>query len=290
MKNITCGFSLFVLVSALSTGCMTPILASANPPYNQRLLQVRYMPEEPIVKALLAKDQEGLMVEVKGAHNIYDPYTGRKLEAAFMGSSYYMSPTEDGIKWGQEFPGVFQIVILPDEPSAGVFVNGISYPGAVVFYQVDNRLAAVNWVSIDDFTASLVASNFSPKETNQKEVLAAYAIAIRTKAYDQTLSSDNQYWDVNAETCGYRGNAVVRTDAPFKESMNATKKIIMTGEQQSNVSGKFDRKVIEDIRQKMPLAGVQALAKDGKDAKIILHRYFPDQNLAVAEPPQSTGR
>ena len=226
------------------------------------------------------------MVEVRGPHNIYDPYTGRKLEAAFIGSSYYMYPTADGIKWGQEFPGVFQIVILPDEPSAGVFVNGIAYPGAVAFYQVDSRLAAVNWASLDDFTSSLVSSNFLPKESDQKETLAAYAIALRTKVYQQILSSDNPFWDVNADVCGYRGYAVVRFDIPFKEAMKATKKIIMTGNQQSNLPVRFDKKVIEDIRQKMPLSEVQALAKDGKDAKIILHRFYPEQNLTVAETPQ----
>lgn len=283
MKNITCRMSLFVLLSALSAGCVSPAFADQAPVYNQRLLQVRYMPEEPIVKALLVKEQEGLMVEIRGPHNIYDPYSGRKLESAFMGSSYFMYPTADGIKWGQEFPGVFQIVIIPDEPSEGVFVNGISYPGAMAFYEVDNRLAAVNWVSIDDFTGSLVSSNFLPKETDQKEALAAYAIAIRSRVYQQVLAHENPFWDVTAEACGYRGNAVVRLDIPFKDAMKATKKIVMTGDQQSNLPSHFERKAIEEIRQQMPVANVQEMAKGGKDAKIILHRFYPNQNLTVAE-------
>jgi peptidoglycan hydrolase-like amidase len=246
------------------------------------------MPEEPIIKALITKDQEGLMVDVRGPHNVYDPYTGRKLDAAFIGSSYYMSPTEDGIKWGQEFPGVFQIVIIPDEPSSGVFVNGIGYPGAVVFYEVNSRLAAVNWASLDDFTSSLVSSNFLPKETDQKEAIAAYAIAVRTKAYQQLLSNENQYWDVTADVCEYHGNAVVRFDKAFKEAMDVTKKIIMTSGQVPSTSSRFDKTVIEEIRHKMPLSEVQAMAKSGKDAKIILHRFYPEQNLTVAESPMVT--
>ncbi len=286
MKNITCGFSLFALFSAVVASCASPVFAAAAPVYDQRLLQVRYMPEEPLVKALLTKDQDVLMVEVKGSHNIYDPYTGRKLEAAFIGSSYQMAPTPDGIRWGQEFPGVFQIVIVPDEPSLGVFVNGVAYPGVVTFYEVDNRLVAVNWVSLDDFTASLLGANIMPKEVDQKEALAAYAIALRTKVYQQLLTSDNKFWDVNADACGYRGDAVVRLDAPFKEAMKATKKIIMTGDQQSNLTSHFDKKVIDDIRQKLTISTVQDMAKSGKDAKIILHRFYPDQNLTVAEPVQ----
>ncbi len=284
MKSITCEMSLFVLVSALSMSCASPVCASQAPVYNQRLAHVRYMPEEPMVKVLLAKDQEGLMVEVKGPHNIYDPYSGRKLDAAFMGSSYYMYPTPDGVKWGQEFPGVFQIVIVPDEPSDGVFVNGIAYPGAVAFYEIDNRLAAVNWVSIDDFTGSILSTNFLPREADQKEALAAYSIAIRSKVYQQVLAPDNLFWDLSAEPCGYRGNAVVRLDTPFKDAMKATKKIVMTGMQQSTLPANFDKKAIDEIRQQMPLATVQDMAKAGKDARIILHKFYPDQNLIVAEP------
>jgi stage II sporulation protein D len=283
MKNITCRLRLFSLLSALSIGFLASVSALANPSYNHRLNQVRYMPEEPIMKVLLTKDQESIMVEVRGPHNVYDPYTGKKLEAAFMGSSYYMNPTTDGIKWGQEFPGVYQIVIIPDEPSDGIFVNGISYPGAVAFYEVDNRLAAVNWASLDDFTSALVSSNFLPKETDQKEAIAAYAIALRTQAYQQILSSEHQFWDVSAENCGYRGNVAVRLDIPFREAIKATKKIVMAGNEQSNIPMDFTKKAVDDLRQKMPISEVQAMARTGKDAKIILHRFYPDQNLTVAD-------
>ena len=122
MRKLTLGLGLCVL-SALSVIAVAPLLAE-YPVFNEKLARVRYMPEEPFVKVLLAKEQEGLMVDVKGPHNIYDPFTGKKLDAAFMGSSYYMTPTTDGIKWGQEFPGIYQIVIVPDDQNAGVVVNG----------------------------------------------------------------------------------------------------------------------------------------------------------------------
>ena len=194
-----------------------------------------------------------------------------------------MIPTQDGIKWGQEFLGIFQITIIPDEPSSGVCVNGIAYPGVTTFYEVDNRLTAVNWASLDDFTASIVSNNFLPRETDQKEALAAYAIAIRTKAYQQLLSSNSIYWDVTADGCGYRGNAIVRFDTPFHDAMKVTKRIVMTGSEQSNLGTTFDKKAIDDVREKMPVSEVHSMAKNGKDAKIILHRFFPDQNLMMVE-------
>lgn len=283
MKRISSSVGLFVLVSACVSGSAMAAQTTQAPIYSPQLHKIRFMPEDPMIKVLLNKNQEGFMVEVKGPHNIYDPYTGRRLEAAFTGSSYYMSPTSDGIKWGQEFPGVYQILIVPDEPSSGVFVNGIAYPGTMAFYEVDMRLAAVSWTAIDDFVSSIFSTNFLPSSTDQKEALAAYAIALRTRAYQQINSGESPFWDVSAEACGYHGNAIVRMDALYKEAMKSTKKIIMTGaEHAAAVGHKFDRKTIDEIRQQMPMADIEKMAKDGRDARVILHKYYPDQNLVVA--------
>jgi stage II sporulation protein D len=289
MKHISYSFSLLVLCSALSASGLAAASTGAAPACNPQLGRVRYMPEEPTIKVLLTKNQEGLMVEVKGPHNVYDPYVGKKLDATFSGSSYYMSPTSDGIRWGQDFPGTYQILIVPDEPSAGVVVNGIAYPGVVAFYEVDSRLAAVNWASLEDFVSSIFSGNFLPKETDQKEALAAYAIALRTKAFQHIQAGESPFWDVAAEASGYKGNAVVRFDAPFREAMKSTRKLIMTGKEQSAVAQRFDKKSIEDIRQQMPIADTQAMAKEGRDARIILHRYYPDQNLTLVDQRPATG-
>ena len=228
------------------------------------------------------------MIEVKGPHNVYDPYSGKKLDAAFTGSSYYMSPTADGIRWGQDFPGTYQVLIVPDEPSSGVFVNGIAYPGVVAFYEVDSRLAAVNWTSLEDFVFSVFSGNFLPKEADQREALAAYAIALRTKAFQHIQAGESSFWDVTAEACGYKGNAVVRFDAPFREAMKSTRKLVMVGKEQTTVPQRFDKKSIEDIRQQMPVGDVQAMAREGRDARIILHRFYPDQNLSLVDQPSGT--
>ena len=228
------------------------------------------------------------MVEVKGSHNIYDPYTGKKLDAAFSGSSYYMSCMSDGIRWGQDFPGIYQVLLVPDEPSAGVFVNGIAYPGVVAFYEVDSRLAAVNWTSLEDFVSSVFSCNFLPKETDQKEALAAYAIALRTKAFQHVQSSETAFWDVTADGCGYKGNAVVRFDAPFREAMKSTRRLVMVGKENLAVQQRFDKKSVEELRQQMPIADAQAMAREGRDARLILHRFYPDQNLTLVDQMDAT--
>jgi stage II sporulation protein D len=281
MKKCTFGF--VALCSALCLSGMVPVLASACPVYHKSLARVRYMPQEPLVKVLLAKEQAKLTVEVKGPHTIYDPFTGKKLDSSFLGSSYTMIPTLDGVKWGQEFPGVYQILIIAEEPLKGVTVNGVSYGGVVAFYQVKDQLAAVNWVTLDDFTTSLMSSNFLPRESDQKEALAAYAIAVRSKVCQQMHSSENTFYDLIAECCGYKGISVARTDDAFVEAMKATKQVTLSGQSVQAVPGlSFDQKSIEEVRRKIPLGDANDLAKDGKDARYILHKFYPDEMLCIA--------
>ncbi len=282
MKKCTFGF--VALCSVLCMSGMVPALASSYPVYHKSLARVRYMPQEPLVKVLLAKEQPKLTVEVKGSHTIYDPYSGKKLDSSLLGSSYSMITTLDGVKWGQEFPGVYQILIVADEPSSGITVNGVSYGGVVAFYQVKDLLAAVNWLTLDDFTTSMMSSNFLPRETDQKEALAAYAIALRSKVCQQTHSSENTYYDLIAERCGYKGISVARTDASFVEAMKATKQLTLSGQSGLAVPGlSFDQRAIEEIRNKIPLSDANNLAKDGKDARYILHKFYPDEMLCIAD-------
>ena len=272
-----------ICVCAVSACIGAPLIAQ-YPVFNERLARVRYMPEDPFIKVLILKDQDGLMVEVKGPHNIYDPFSGKKLDAAFMGSSYPMNPTGDGLKWGQEFPGIFQVLIVPDDQNSGVVINGNMYQGVVAFYQVNNRLAAVNWLSLDDFTSALLSTNFLPRDLDQKEAIAAYAIALRTKAFQQLKAHEGTYWDVQADDCGYRGRSAIRTDIPFNDAIKGTKRLVMTGFQQSPVAvGRLDKRCIDNLCRQMPIADVQAMAKEGKDARVIIGKFFPDQVLNLLE-------
>jgi stage II sporulation protein D len=235
------------------------------------------MPEEPICKVLLTMEQKSIPVEVRGPHNIYDPYTGKKLEASFTPSSYPMITTTEGIKWGQDFPGVYQIVIVPDEADVGVTVNGTTYFGVVAFYQIENRLSAVNWLSLDEMTSALLCANFLPRDAYQKEAIATYAIALRSLIYNQMETTTNPYWDVKAEDCAYQGRTVARVDAAFVDAMKATRKIVMT----DGIQVPLTRKAIDVLREKLPPASVETMAKEGKDARMILHKFFPDSMLTI---------
>jgi hypothetical protein len=262
--------------------CHGAVLSAASDTvYHERMNRVLHMPELPVVKVNIGKDLPSLFVEVKGSHNIYDPYAGKKLEAAFTGSSYQMVPTKEGITWGQHFPGVYQIAIISDKVTAPLIVNGIPYDGVVAFYQTGDKLTAVNWINLDEFTASILNSIFLPKDADNKEVIAAYAIAIRSKVYQQMLRNEKNLWDLQGGACGYNGRSTIRNDLPFVEAMKATKRLVMTSCQQRQET--FDTQAIEKIRQQMPLSEVQKMAQQGKDASEILHHFYPEYVLNVIE-------
>lgn len=266
----------------LSTTCFLGATPSAA--YHPAIAKVRYMPQEPLVKVLLTKEQSTIAVSVKGAHTVYDPYTGKRLDSSFLGSTYPVVPMVEGLKWGQEFPGVYQILIVADEPSSGIFINGVPYGGVVALYQVKDHLAAVNWLTVDDFTSALLSSNIMPIETDQKEALAAYAIALRSKVYQQVQSTDNEFYDIVADACQYKGLSFVRTDAPFVDAMRSTKRVTLSLQGARTTTGSsFTQKAIDDVRKQIPIDEAHRLAKEGKDSKKILQKFYPGEMFCMAE-------
>ena len=229
-----------------------------------------------MIRVLLCTQKPALQVEVKGAHNAYDPYTGKKLESAFLGSSYEMKPTTDGITWGGDFPGVYQLVIVPDSKESTVFVDGIQYSGAVAFYQIGNGLAAVNWLPIEEFTSCILSTNFAPQAKEHREALAALLIALRTLAYEQIMTPSNQFWDVRADMCGYKGLALVRLDVPYQEALHISKNIILAP---VNESQPLSYQSFERVKEKIPYAQAVELAEAGKDATAILEKFMPNREL-----------
>ena len=69
--------------------------------------------------------------------------------------------------------------------------------------------------------------------------------------------------------------------------MKLTRKLVMVGKEKS-APQRFDKKSIEDIRQQMPIADAQSLAREGRDARVILLRFYPEQNLTLVDQAVAT--
>ena len=238
------------------------------------------LPKTPAIKVQVLEKVQGALIEVKGPYNVYDPKSGRKLDMAFQPSSYYMYPTSDGIKWGQEFPGVYQLLIVPDAPDVTTVVGGREYQGVIAAYQFDGFLGIVNEVSIDDFTASILSAKLR-QETLSEEMLAAIAIACRTDAAFHAVYGTKEYWDVQAGQFNYEGYGVVRQDIPFTRAMKSTKGMVLVKET-SRGKGVFQVDWLEKNNQ-LPFDAIWEVYEEGDDAKALLAKLFPETQIVLID-------
>ena len=265
----------FILALALTSTCLADIM----PDGQKRLEELRERFNSPTIRVQLMSDSEGAQVEVKGPYNIYDPRTGKKLDSAYMGSSYYMYPTIDGIKWGQEFPGIYQVLIVPDRLDATLLMGGTEYRGMGYMYQIKGVLGGVNEVSLEQFVASMLSTHI-PADVTEKEAIAALGIALRTEALYWLAIANNQYWDIKAGTVGYRGAAFERHDPAFDEALKQTRDMVMK---------KMGSNDLVSVRwfsageTMAPVHEMQQLAKEGKDARAILEKLFGEMKIVKAQ-------
>ena len=259
----------FFIQAVLLTFFFTKTLAFAE--------QEPLVPNIPSIKVQVLEKVQGALVEVKGAYNVYDPKTGSKLDTVFYPSSYYMYPTNDGIKWGQEFPGVYQLLIIPDTPDVTTVVGGKEYQGIIAAYQFDGFLGFVNEVSIDDFTASILSMQLR-QESLSEEMLSAIAIACRTDAAFHAMHGKTDYWDVQAGQFNYEGYAIVRQDTPFIKAMKSTKGMVLVKEDQGVFPVHWTEK-----DTKLPFDTIWEAYEEGMDAKELLGKLFPDAKIVLID-------
>ncbi len=181
--------------------------------------------EAPVMKVLIAKDVTGAMVEVLGPYKVYDPADNSFMDIGMNSKAYFVLPTEEGIRWGEDFPGTFQFKIVPTTEKTTTLVNGVQYRGALVVYQVGTRVNIVNEVDIDDFIKSILAPQFD-KPLNS-EVMNSIAIAARTDAWYQACCKPDAYYQVESDAIGYNGYSVTRRPNGVDHAVDVTHHLIL---------------------------------------------------------------
>ncbi len=267
------------LVYSLFLGLNCLVMADQSSDGLKRIEELRERFHSPTIRIQLMSDAEGSQVEVKGPYNLFDPRTGKKLDSAYAGSSYYMYPTIDGIKWGQEFPGVYQVLIVPDKLTTTLLVNGTEYRGMAYLYQIKGTLGGVNEVSLEEFVSSILSTHI-PSDVTEQEAIAALAIALRTEALYWLAIANNQYWDVKSATVGYRGAAFERHDTPFEEALKTTKDLVM---KKAGSNDLVSVRWFSAGETMAPIHEMQQLAKEGKDARAILEKLFGDIKIVKTQ-------
>lgn len=229
----------------------------------------------PTIPVLIVHDSPGMTIEVKGKYKLYDPHTQDFISTRFIGKRKFMSPMQDGLNWGEEFPGVFQLAIVPDNATITTIVDGIEYRGAIVIYDIGGTLSVVNYVEVEDYLNSILAKQYT--QPLPEEELAAIAIAARTQAYYQAMNPSNTYWAVDGRKIGYEGYAVTHSPIGIDKAIDSTRYMALF-EQNNPFPADWSKASI-------PLTEAENLAKKGDHAAQILMKAFPDASLKLGYIP-----
>ncbi|MGB7977864.1 MAG: SpoIID/LytB domain-containing protein [Chlamydiales bacterium] len=178
------------------------------------------------IQILLEKDADGVLLEVKGPYYIFNQYDGTRVASGLLGKRFMIHELENGLKWGEEFPGIHQIYIKPRSSETSIFINGIQYAGSIAIYGVAGRIHVVNDIDIESYVKAKLTSQFlSPLEP---EVMSALAILARTDAYYQAMRAHpSSFWHVSAGEVGYQGSALVVASSLVDRAVESTRHLIL---------------------------------------------------------------
>ncbi len=180
------------------------------------------------VKVLLSKDIDGALIEAKGSYSVKDPLDGKKISSGVKGKRFYLYPHKEGIKWGEDFIGTYQIKLLPNSKKTSFLVNGRQYQGSLEIYCIDDKITIINEVDIENYLQSALAPRFASHI--HSTVMDALAIVERTNTYYQVIHNKDAFWHVNAQEVDYRGYGVTQFNHNVDRAVNSTKFLVMTYE------------------------------------------------------------
>lgn len=190
------------------------------------------------IKVLLCKEVEAANLEVRNGYRIYDPRTEAKVDKGYVNKQFVVKPTLDGIAWGGQYPGIFQIAVVPATSDSTILLNGIQYSGDLYIYQIGNTLSIVNVLPIEDFVKAML--NPVINSELHPEVLAALAIVARTQAYYHSTRSESALWQLDAQKIGYQGACVCSRGNGVDQAVALTHHLVMKSSQHGTPAGFFD--------------------------------------------------
>ena len=237
-----------------------------------RSTQAKALPEGPRIKVLLEKDAQGVFLEAKGQFRVVRKDTNAVLSSGSVGKRFVAHAIQDGLRWGEEYPDVYQISVIPLNRDTTISVNGIQYHGIVSVYRVrDNRIAVVNEIAIEEYLKCTLAIQY--KDPLPQEAMAALAIAARTEAFSRVVQGQQltRPWDVTAQEESYFGFGVTQQKSGIEEAVDLTRFMVLESLQGNGPA------------QNVTLAASKAdeLASKGWDAQKILKTAFPQTKMGI---------
>jgi stage II sporulation protein D len=202
-----------------------PLLLSAS---HQDTSYISESEKPATLKILLASNSDGVLLEARGPFTVINPENDKKLSSGRKGKRFFLYPHKEGIKWGEDFLGIYQIQILPMHPDSTILINGIQYRGSVEVYHIDGKLSIINEVDIESYLKSILPTKLSTNLTST--VIDALAIIERTNAYYSSLNNRDAFWHVRAKDVEYQGIGLTYQNLNTDHAVDNTRHLIMTYE------------------------------------------------------------
>lgn len=178
------------------------------------------------IKVLLSKEREKVLLEAKGRYSMYHPLSKLLLTEGSSTKKGWITPSENGLVWGEIIPGNFQIRLVPGDAHSSLLIDGIEYRGCIEIHDIKGKLYVINEVDIERYLKSTMTAQF-PSEMDE-EVMDAIAIVARTNTYYLASKTSPSQWHVDAKEVGYEGCALTLQNLHVDRAINHTRFMTMT--------------------------------------------------------------
>lgn len=242
------------------------------------------------VKVLIVHDKPSVLVEVKGKYRLYDPHTKSFFGPRALGKKRNVESTSSGIKWGEEFPGIYQILIVPDHDSTISLVDGVEYSGPLYIYDIGGSISIVNVMDSDDYLKKILALNQDEFKNLPEEALAAFVITARTDAMYRVLNSKSNFWNIDASQIGPDAK-MINPSSELVQAIDNTRNMVMSATDMPGNVKPFQARwgitgTIQSSKQSGSISRISfeeavEMAKKGSHAAQILSKAFPNTRVEL---------
>lgn len=244
----------------------------------------------PMIDVLIVNNKQDAMLEVKGKYQVYDPHTRQFVTKRYMGKKKNIQALSHGLKWGEEFPGIYQIHIVPVDYSVITVVDGVEYKGSLFIYDIGGTISIVNRVSLEEHLSCVLP--YQCQEDMAEETLAAIAIAARTNIYYQTQNPKNRYWAIDTTEVESNGLESKERLSEIEHAVRATRhmvlsktgtyeKVITAFPAQWSISSGERMSTQNAILSRITHHEAEDMGKNGKHAAQILSAAFPGSHIEL---------
>ena len=182
------------------------------------------------IKVLLCKESEGVLLEARGSFEVINPENGKRVSSGRKGKRFYLYPHKEGIKWGENFLGIFQLQIVPTHASTTFLIDGVQYRGSIEVYHIEDTLSIINETDVESFLKATLPEKITTSQP--PAVLDSIAIIARTDAYYLALLNHEAFWHVTAQQSHYQGSGLTLQNLEIDRAVDNTRHLIMTFEEQ----------------------------------------------------------